>query len=159
MAGGKQVMLLAIDDSEHSFYALKWTLEHFFTPTSNALFKLVIVHAKYPPTSVIGLAGPGSTDVLPLVEADLKRTAERLIEQAKELCKEKGVEDAEFEVIEGDARMVMCDAVDKHHASLLVLGSHGYGALKRVVLGSVSDHCSHHAHCSVMIVKQPKVHH
>ena len=33
----------------------------------------------------------GSTDVLPLVEADLKRTAERLIEQAKELCKEKGV--------------------------------------------------------------------
>lgn len=33
----------------------------------------------------------GSTDVLPLVEADLKRTGERIIEKAKEICKEKEV--------------------------------------------------------------------
>jgi nucleotide-binding universal stress UspA family protein len=26
----------------------------------------------------------------------------------------------------------------------------------RAFLGSVSDYCAHHAHCSVMIVKQPK---
>lgn len=26
----------------------------------------------------------------------------------------------------------------------------------RAVLGSVSDYCSHHAHCTVMIVKKPK---
>lgn len=59
MAGGKQVMILAIDDSEHSFYALEWILEHFFTPVTSALFKLIVIHAKCPPTSVIGLAGPG----------------------------------------------------------------------------------------------------
>ncbi|KAL3505727.1 hypothetical protein ACH5RR_031109 [Cinchona calisaya] len=159
MAGGKQVMILAIDESEHSFYALEWTLAHLFSPSSSSLFKLLVIHAKYPSTSVIGLAGPGSTDVLPLVEADLNKTAERAIQKAKDLCKAKEVNDADFEVIEGDARTVMCDAVDKYHASVLVLGSHGYGALKRVVLGSVSDHCSHHAHCSVMIVKKPKVHH
>ncbi|CAJ2640203.1 unnamed protein product [Trifolium pratense] len=41
------------------------------------------------------------------------------------------------EVVEGDARNVLCDAVEKHHASILVLGSHGYGAIKRAVLGSV----------------------
>jgi hypothetical protein len=35
------------------------------------------------------------------------------------------------EVVEGDARNVLCDAVEKHHASILVLGSHGYGAIKR----------------------------
>jgi hypothetical protein len=28
----------------------------------------------------------------------------------------------------------------------------------RAVLGSVSDYCTHHAHCTVMIVKQPKYH-
>ncbi|RRT48826.1 hypothetical protein B296_00034820 [Ensete ventricosum] len=29
----------------------------------------------------------------------------------------------------------------------------------RAVLGSVSDYCAHHAHCTVMIVKKPKPKH
>lgn len=36
-----------------------------------------------------------------------------------------------LEVVEGDARNVICDAVDTHHASMLVVGNHGYGAIKR----------------------------
>lgn len=36
-----------------------------------------------------------------------------------------------LEVMEGDARNVLCEAVEKHHASMLVVGSHGYGAIKR----------------------------
>ncbi|KAF5744142.1 hypothetical protein HS088_TW08G00738 [Tripterygium wilfordii] len=55
----KQVMVVGIDDSEHSTYALVWTLDHFFTPLgSNSPFKLVIVHAKPSPASAVGLAGP-----------------------------------------------------------------------------------------------------
>ncbi|KAH1241275.1 Translation initiation factor IF-2 [Glycine max] len=38
------------------------------------------------------------------------------------------------EVVEGDARNVLCDVVDRHRASILVLGSHSYGAIKRVCL-------------------------
>ena len=41
------------------------------------------------------------------------------------------VHDVKVEVVEGDARNVLCDAVEKHHASILVVGSHGYGAIKR----------------------------
>jgi nucleotide-binding universal stress UspA family protein len=66
------------------------------------------------------------------------------------------VSDALFEVLEGDARNVLCESVERHQAEMLVVGSHGYGAIKRAVLGSVSDYCSHHAHCTVMIVKKPK---
>ncbi|KAK3004022.1 hypothetical protein RJ639_019420 [Escallonia herrerae] len=143
----KQVMVVGIDDSEHSFYALEWTLDHFFTPESKTLFKLVVMASN---------ASKRSTDVLPLVEADLKRIAEKVSEKAQDLCSSKSVEDVTVETIEGDARNVMCEAAEKYHASVLVLGSHGYGAFKRAVLGSVSDYCSHHAHCSVMIVKKPK---
>lgn len=56
--GEKAVMVVGLDDSEHSFYALEWTLEHFFG-TSPPTFKLVIVYAKPTATSAIGLAGPG----------------------------------------------------------------------------------------------------
>jgi nucleotide-binding universal stress UspA family protein len=41
------------------------------------------------------------------------------------------VSDVVFELVEGDARNVLCEAVDKHNASILVVGSHGYGAIKR----------------------------
>lgn len=43
------------------------------------------------------------------------------------------VNDAHFEVVEGDARNVLCEAVEKYHASILVVGSHGYGAIKRYI--------------------------
>ncbi|KAA8543102.1 hypothetical protein F0562_021403 [Nyssa sinensis] len=151
-------MVVGIDDSEQSFYALEWILDHFFTPlASNSPFSLVIVHAKPFAASSIGFAGPGIADVLPRVEADLRKIAATVIEKAKEICISKSVNDLIVEVGDGDARNVLCEAVEKHHASMLVVGSHGYGAIKRAVLGSVSDYCAHHAHCSVMIVKKPKI--
>ena len=56
----KSVMIVAMDESEHSFYALQWTLNHFFAPFSGtAPFKLVLVHAKPSPATAVGLAGPG----------------------------------------------------------------------------------------------------
>ncbi|XP_022864984.1 universal stress protein PHOS34-like isoform X2 [Olea europaea var. sylvestris] len=152
----KQVMIMALDESDHSFYALDWILTQFFSPPSDSAFKLIIIHAKTSPVSAIGLGGPGSTDVLHLVEADLTKTAEKVISRAKDLCTSRSVTDVQYEVIKGDARNVMCEAVEKFHASVLTLGSHGYGAFKRAVLGSVSDYCCHHARCSVMIVKKPK---
>ncbi|XP_043718677.1 universal stress protein PHOS34-like [Telopea speciosissima] len=156
----KSIMVVGIDDSEISFYALNWALDHFFVPfASNPPFKLVVVHAKPFPTTVVGIAGPGIVEVLPIVEADLKRIAAKVGEKAKEICHNKSVDDVIVEVVEGDARNVLCETVEKHHASILVVGSHGYGAIKRAVLGSVSDYCAHHAYCTVMIVKKPKPKH
>ncbi|KAJ1695200.1 hypothetical protein LUZ63_011898 [Rhynchospora breviuscula] len=153
----KTAMVVGIDESDHSFYALQWTLRHFFS-IPVPLFKLVVVSAKPTPSSVVGLAGPGAADVIPFVESDLRRSSLRVIEKAKELCNLHSVSDVVYEIHEGDARNVLCEAVEKHHADMLVVGSHGYGAIKRAVLGSVSDYCAHHAHCTVMIVKKPKQH-
>ncbi|KAL0391114.1 UNVERIFIED_CONTAM: hypothetical protein Scaly_0468500 [Sesamum calycinum] len=63
----KSVMVVGLDDSDHSFYALEWTLQHFFSPSpENSPFKLVIVHAKPSALTAIGLAGPGSLLSVPL---------------------------------------------------------------------------------------------
>ncbi|XP_054803283.1 universal stress protein PHOS34-like isoform X1 [Prosopis cineraria] len=155
----KQVMVVGIDEYDHSTYALQWTLDHLFANGPNPSFKLVLVHAKPTAASAVGIAGPGAADALPVVDSDLRKIAARVVEKAKEICTNKSVNDAAVEVVEGDPRNVLCDAVERHHASMLVVGSHGYGTIKRAVLGSVSDYCAHHAHCTVMIVKKPKIKH
>ncbi|XP_048528732.1 universal stress protein PHOS34-like [Triticum urartu] len=155
-ASGKPAMVLGIDESEHSYYALEWTIRHFFAPGQPQQYHLIVVSAKPPAASVIGIAGIGTAELLPRVELDLKRASARVIDKAKEHCSH--VADVSYEVKEGDARNVLCEAVERHHADMLVMGSHGYGAFKRAVLGSVSDYCTHNAHCTVMIVKKPKHH-
>ncbi|XP_072975515.1 universal stress protein PHOS34-like isoform X2 [Typha angustifolia] len=142
------VVVVGVDDSERSYYALEWVLRHLFPSGGGPSgFELVIVYAKPLATSVISLSGP-----------DLRKVAEVVVDKSRQLCVANSVS-AVVEVVEGDARNVLCDAVEKHHAEILVVGSHGYGAIKRAVLGSVSDYCAHHAHCNVMIVKKPKLKH
>ncbi|KAJ6688951.1 hypothetical protein OIU85_005377 [Salix viminalis] len=142
----KKVMALGMDNSEPSFYALQWTLDHFFVLFGqDPPFKLLIIHAQPPLASVVGFTGP-----------DSKKRAQNVVEKAREVCNNTGVNNVVIEVIEGDARNEICDVVDRHHTSILVVGNHNYGSVKRALLGSVSDHCSHNAHCSVLIVKQPK---
>uniref|UniRef100_A0A0D6R2S5 UspA domain-containing protein n=1 Tax=Araucaria cunninghamii TaxID=56994 RepID=A0A0D6R2S5_ARACU len=153
----KKSIVVGVDDSEQSVYALEWTLDHLIASFhGNSPFKLFLVHARPTASSVLCITGPGAAEVLPMVETDLKKTGARALEQAKALCQSRAVCDFEAEMVEGDARNVLCEATERHAAEILVVGSHGYGAIKRAVLGSVSDHCAHHAKCTVMIVKKPK---
>jgi len=39
------------------------------------------------------------------------------------------------------------------HAQLVVLGSHGQGGWTASLLGSVSQQCTHHAHCPVLLMR------
>lgn len=154
---GKKKIVVGVDDSEQSVYALQWTLDYLLASfPADPPFKLFLVHARPSATSVLRMAGPGVAEVLPTVELDLKRIGVRALEQAKGLCQSRSILDFEAEMVEGDARNVLCEAVERHGADILAVGSHGYGAIKRAVLGSVSDYCAHHAKCTVMIVKKPK---
>nr|XP_043636096.1 universal stress protein PHOS34-like [Erigeron canadensis] len=158
MTTTKPVMVVGIDESEQSFFALEWTLDHFIVPSAapNPPFKLIIVNSKPTSGASMGFSIPGVLDILTHVDQDLKNIAERVVEKAKELCISKSVNDVTIEIVEGDARNVLCDAVERHHATMLAVGSHGYGSVKRALLGSVSDYVTHHAHCTVMVVKKPK---
>ena len=54
-------------------------------------------------------------------------------------------------VIRGRAVPVLLDAASD--ADLLVVGSHGRGTMAELLLGSVSERCVQHAHCSVVVVR------
>ena len=55
------------------------------------------------------------------------------------------------QVIRGSAVQVLLDAASD--ADLLVVGSHGRGAMAELLLGSVSERCVRHAGCSVVVVR------
>ena len=44
-------------------------------------------------------------------------------------------------------------AADEEHCDLIIMGNRGLSGIKSLVLGSVSDQVTHHAHCPVLIVK------
>jgi nucleotide-binding universal stress UspA family protein len=58
------------------------------------------------------------------------------------------------EAIEGVPKTVIVDEAEKFGADLIVLGSHGYGLVERLLLGSVSQWVALHAKCSVEIVRK-----
>jgi nucleotide-binding universal stress UspA family protein len=57
------------------------------------------------------------------------------------------------EILAGSARSVILEEAEAWAADLIVLGSHGYGAWQRFLLGSVSQAVVSHAKCSVEVVR------
>ncbi|URD80290.1 Universal stress protein family [Musa troglodytarum] len=53
----------------------------------------------------------------------------------------------------GDAREKICEAIDSIPLSCLIIGNRGHGGIKRLLLGSVSNHVVNNGTCPVTVVK------
>ncbi|HEY7693683.1 MAG TPA: universal stress protein [Gaiellaceae bacterium] len=58
-----------------------------------------------------------------------------------------------LEVREGPPVEEICAAADEQAADLVVLGAHGWGALKRLLVGSVSTGVVHRSPCPVLVAR------
>lgn len=54
---------------------------------------------------------------------------------------------------QGHPARVILSVAEEENADLIVMGSRGLSGIKAFFLGSISDRVSHHAHCSVLIVR------
>jgi len=59
-------------------------------------------------------------------------------------------------VLTGMPKRLILDEAEAWGADLIVVGSHGYGAWERFLLGSISNAVATHAKCSVEIVRRTK---
>jgi len=56
-------------------------------------------------------------------------------------------------VVEGRPQHAIVEEARTHGSDLIIMGAHGFGAVKRAVLGSVSQSVTSHAPCSVLVVR------
>jgi nucleotide-binding universal stress UspA family protein len=74
------------------------------------------------------------------------------LESAAERVREAGVEVQTF-AREGDPADAILDVAEERKAGLIVVGNKGMTGAKRFLLGSVPNKVSHHAPCSVLIIR------
>ncbi|XP_078160077.1 universal stress protein PHOS34-like isoform X1 [Carex rostrata] len=178
-------IVVAVDGGEESTFALQWCLRNFVSSsatTSSPRDTLVLVYARpYPPVySAMDGTDNGrdhhlfgteidfvpdfhvaaetgvlfSEEITASLDKYSRDLADSVMNRAQKICKDYNVK-VDVKVTVGDAREVLCETVEKIKADVLVLGSHGYGFIKRALIGSVSDYCSKNAKSPVLIVKRP----
>jgi nucleotide-binding universal stress UspA family protein len=76
-----------------------------------------------------------------------------LLEQAREDARIAGVEEIDTFARQGDAADAIIDVAEEQRSDLIVVGNRGMTGAKRFLLGSVPNRVSHHAPCSVLIVR------
>lgn len=74
------------------------------------------------------------------------------LESAAEQVKEAGI-DVQIFAREGDPADAILDVAEERGAGLIVVGNKGMTGAKRFLLGSVPNKVSHHAPCSVLIIR------
>ena len=74
------------------------------------------------------------------------------LEEAETELKEAGIE-VQTHAREGDPADAILDVAEEQKADLIVVGNKGMTGAKRFLLGSVPNKVSHHAPCSVMIIR------
>ncbi|EXC16664.1 Universal stress protein A-like protein [Morus notabilis] len=162
-SGSLRCVIVAVDGSESSMDALRWALDNLKlqspAPDSTSGGSFVVLHVQSPPSIAAGL-NPGAIPfcdvavpaIMAAIEAHQRRITEAVLEHALNICSEKNVK-VKTEVVIGDPKEKICEVAEKLNADLLVMGSRAFGPIKRMFLGSVSNYCTNHAQCPVVIVK------
>jgi nucleotide-binding universal stress UspA family protein len=81
-----------------------------------------------------------------------REDVEATLNDAAEIAKGDGV-DVETFARQGDPADAILDIAEEQKADLIIVGNKGMTGAKRFLLGSVPNKVSHHAPCSVLIIR------
>ena len=81
-----------------------------------------------------------------------KQEVEMSLSDAADIAREAGVE-VTTHARQGDPADAILDVAEERNADVVIVGNKGMTGAKRFLLGSVPDKVSHHAPCSVLIVR------
>jgi nucleotide-binding universal stress UspA family protein len=134
-------IVVGVDGSESAGTALRWAARQ----AALTGCRLTVVAAWEFPTSY-GWAPPWPADYNP--QSDAAHMVERVVREV--LGDDAGCEVATT-AVEGHPALVLTEM--SKSASLVVVGSRGHGEFSGMLLGSVSEFLTTHAHCPVVVVR------
>jgi nucleotide-binding universal stress UspA family protein len=137
-------ILIPLDGSHFAEEAIPYA--RYLARSAGARLHLIMVHEPVP-----ALVGMGETP--PLIDLDEKsRDQERnyLATVAGDLLQEQLP--VAFRELEGAAGPALCEEADRIEADLVVMATHGRGAMGRLWLGSVADYLVRHLSVPVLLV-------
>ena len=82
----------------------------------------------------------------------VRERREQLAQELVERGRGAGIE-VSFLIWTGDPGDMIVEAAEAEHADMILVGSHGRGAVGRLFLGSVSEHVVRNAPCPVLVVR------
>jgi nucleotide-binding universal stress UspA family protein len=145
MTAQERRIVVGVDGSGSSKSALRWAIGQAKL-TGATVDAMIAWH--YPASA----GGYGWAPVGVGTAFDFKENAEKVLADAiGTVCDPGSGVPVRARVVEGNAAQVLLDAADG--ADLLVVGSRGHGGFTEALLGSVSQHCVHHARCPVVVIR------
>ncbi|MGW2209669.1 universal stress protein [Streptomyces sp. NPDC001781] len=138
-------IVVGVDGSDSSKQALRWALRQ--AEMTGSVLEAVTAW-EYPKLyGSLGWMPPMSEE-----EVDFERIARQvLLDAVKEVAGPEPSVEMRTTVAFGPPTSVLLEA--SKEAVLLVLGSRGHGGFTEALLGSVGQHCTHHAVCPVVIIR------
>jgi nucleotide-binding universal stress UspA family protein len=155
-------IVIGVDGSEPSHRALRWALKEARLRDDS----VVVVHAykravvRNPYAAAYPYVPADTTRVATEYERQLQEQEDTRARQHAEGIIQQALNEAEGGdhgpavkrlTVARDPAKTLVEMSD--HAELLVLGSRGHGGFAGLLLGSVSQHCAHHARCPVVIIR------
>lgn len=138
-----KTVVVPIDFSDDSEPAIRAGLSLAESPAG-----LHVVHVLFPLSTDASLHG--------LVPANFSNEtrASAATDRLTDLLRNIGAPAAQAVVLSGDAGLETADYAQRVSADLIVVPSHGYHGVKRLLLGSTAERIIRHAHCSVLVLRR-----
>ncbi|KAJ3366908.1 hypothetical protein GGF31_007709 [Allomyces arbusculus] len=154
---GPRTIFMPIDASSASQHTLRWARTNYLKADDT----VIIAHVRHAtPGSSLSLVN-AHADVVPALEAleaaareashDLVRAAAATLRDTE--LPGVAVTDVKGFALRGEVRKDLVRKAKEVNADVIIVGSRGLGAVKRALLGSVSEYLARHAHCAVVVVR------
>jgi nucleotide-binding universal stress UspA family protein len=140
---GQERIVVGIDGSPEATAALSWAIDE-------ARLRGVGLRVIHVFPALISLVGTIAHEYWPQVAKE----QEAMFDQVMAAAPAMDDLDVERSLIHGNPAEVLVES--SRGANLLVIGYRGRGGFRGMLLGSVSTHCVHQAHCPVVVIRQER---
>lgn len=144
-------IIIAVDGSSYSEKAVRYVASHLNWFQGSPELLLLHVHHPIPGGVAVSRARAIAGDAV--VDEHYREESKAQMATAEKILTEENIPFRSEYVINSDVAREIDHQARKLSADLVVIGSHGHGALGNVVMGSVATKVLAAAHCPVMIIR------